>query len=102
MSKRILLALSTTAIVLASQSAFAFDYPGMQYEHDAKITMHQAQLLALKAYPGTIVEEKLKYKLGGSGLRYSFDIVGHHMTHDVAVDAKTGKILKNTRDTDGN
>lgn len=84
-----------------AQTAFAYDYPGMQLASKAKLTMRQAQAIAEKAYPGTIVEEKLKYALGGSGMRYSFDIVGHHITHEVAVDANTGKVLRNVRDTDG-
>ncbi|MHB1320534.1 MAG: PepSY domain-containing protein [Acidithiobacillus ferrivorans] len=36
----------------------------------------------------------------GSGLRYDFDIRHGHVTHDVWVDAKTGKILKNSLDRD--
>lgn len=83
------------------QNAYAFDWPGMQYESKVKLTMKEAQALAEKTYPGTIVEEKLKYALGGSGMRYSFDIVGHHITHEVAIDANTGKVLRNQRDTDG-
>ncbi|MGB3460852.1 MAG: PepSY domain-containing protein [Rhodanobacter lindaniclasticus] len=33
---------------------------------------------------------------GGGGLRYSFDITAANVTHEVGVDAKTGKVLENS------
>lgn len=37
-----------------------------------------------------------KDEAGDSGLRYSFDITSAEMTHEVGVDAKTGKALENS------
>lgn len=82
---------------LAALNAQAYD--GSQYAREAKITLEQARAIALKAYTGTIVEEKLEHKRGGSGLRYSFDVRAHHLTHELAVDAKTGKVLENSRES---
>jgi hypothetical protein len=39
--------------------------------------------------------EELEKEKGGSGLRYSFDIKNAGVTHEVGVDAKTGKLLEN-------
>jgi uncharacterized membrane protein YkoI len=62
----------------------------------AKIPMPQARETALKAYPGKIIKEELEQEKGGSGLRYSFDIANGKVTHEVGVDAKTGKLLENS------
>ncbi|MEO7068427.1 MAG: PepSY domain-containing protein [Rhodanobacter sp.] len=62
----------------------------------AKISMTNARSIALKAYPGKIVKEELEQESGGSGLRYSFDIKLAEATHEVGVDAKTGKVLENS------
>ena len=45
------------------------------------------------------VEQALEKKPGGSGLRYSFDVESHHITHEIAIDAKTGAVLENVRET---
>ncbi len=86
------------AASVASLNAQA--YSGSEYEKDAKISLQNARDIALKAYPGTVVDQELEHKLGGSGLRYSFDIRAHHVTHEVGVDAQTGAVLANTRDSD--
>jgi len=65
---------------------------------EARITMPQARAIALKVYPGKIVTEELEKEKGGSGLRYSFDIKSGKDTHEVGVDAKTGKVLENSLD----
>ena len=62
----------------------------------AKVSMPQAREIALKAYPGKIVKDELEQEKGGSGLRYSFDISDAKVTHEVGVDAKTGKVLENS------
>ncbi len=62
--------------------------------------MPQARQIALKAYPGKIIKEELKKEGGGSGLRYSFDITNTSGTHEVGVDAKTGKVLENSVESD--
>ena len=74
-------------------------YKGSQYAGEAKLTIEEARAVAVKAYPGTVVEEELEHKKGGSGLRFSFDIRANHVTHEVAVDAKTGAVLENSRES---
>lgn len=87
------------ASLAMSMTAQAATYKGSQYAGEAKLTIEEARALANKAYPGTIVEEELEHKRGGSGLRYSFDIRANHVTHEVAIDAKTGDVLENTRES---
>lgn len=61
----------------------------------AKISMEQARVIALKAHAGKITDEELEQEKGGSGLRYSFDIRKGKHTQEVGVDAKTSKVLEN-------
>lgn len=69
---------------------------GEKYAKDATVTLDQARTIALKAYSGDIVSQELEKEKGGSGLRYSFDIRNGKLTHEVGVDAKTGKLLENS------
>ena len=62
----------------------------------AKVSLLNARIIALKAHPGTITDEELENEGGGSGLRYSFDIKSGTKTYEVGVDAKTGNVLENT------
>ena len=73
----------------------ALAYSGQHLAKDAKITMAQAQTIALKARPGTVTDKELEREHGGSGLRYSFDIKNGTTTFEVGVDAKTGAVLEN-------
>ncbi len=91
-------AIAALGSLLFLAAAHAGTYKGSQYASEAKLTIEQARAVAVKAYPGTIVEEELEHKIGGSGLRYSFDIRANHVTHEVAVDAKTGDVLENSRE----
>jgi hypothetical protein len=70
-------------------------YTGEELAKDAKVTLPEARAIALKAFPGKITDEELEKEKGGSGLRYSFDIKNGGVTHEVGVDAKTGKLLEN-------
>ena len=70
-------------------------YKGEELASQAKFTLAQARVIALKAHPGTVTDEELEVEQGGSGLRYSFDIKDAKGTHEVGVDAKTGKVLEN-------
>src|SRR5215468_4907352 len=74
----------------------ALAYTGEELAKDAKVTLSEARVLALKAFPGKITDEELEKEKGGSGLRYSFDIKNRGVTHEVGVDAKTGKVLENS------
>ena len=62
---------------------------------EAKINSDAARAIALRAQPGTIKEWELEKEAGGSGLRYSFDIVNGGKTYEVGIDAADGKILEN-------
>lgn len=61
----------------------------------AKISMAQARAIALCVHAGRITDAELENEGGGSGLRYSFDIVSGGETSGVGVDAVTGGLLEN-------
>ena len=86
--------LGLTVIVLAVAGPAAA-YTGQRLASQAKITIEQARAIALKAHPGQITDEELEREGGGSGLRYSFDIKNGAVTHEVGVDARTGRVLEN-------
>ncbi|HET9147228.1 MAG TPA: PepSY domain-containing protein [Acetobacteraceae bacterium] len=88
--------LAATAIILGT-APLAFAYDGQALAGSAKISMDQAQSLAHKAQPGKIVGRELEKEKGGSGLRYSFDVkTSSGKTHEVGIDAETGKLLENS------
>jgi uncharacterized membrane protein YkoI len=62
----------------------------------ARVSLPQARAIALATTSGQIVDEELEHERGGSGLRYSFDIKNGPVTHEVGVDAKTGRVLENS------
>ncbi|TAM12986.1 MAG: peptidase M4 [Nevskiaceae bacterium] len=95
-SSRVLTAAIVIAVAAVSSGAFAESLDGHQYLKDAKITLSEARATALNVVPGKIVAEELEKESGGSGLRYSFDIKKDQITHEVGVDAETGKILENS------
>ena len=70
-------------------------YVGANLASKANITIAQARVIALKAHPGQITDQELENEGGGSGLRYSFDVKSGGKTHEVGVDAKTGRVLEN-------
>jgi uncharacterized membrane protein YkoI len=86
----------TVALGLAATALTAHAFTGERYAKDAKIGITEARTIALKAFPGKITDEELEIEKGGSGLRYSFDIQQGTITHEVGVDAKTGKVLENS------
>ena len=70
-----------------------------KYSKQAKITMQQAEAIALQKVPGTIIDRDLEKEKGR--LQYAFDIRdANGKLFDVEVDAKTGKILKAVEDTE--
>jgi uncharacterized membrane protein YkoI len=71
-------------------------FTGEALAKDAKISLAEARAIALKVFAGEIVAEELEKEKGGSGLRYSFDIKKGRVTHEVGVDAKTGRLLENS------
>lgn len=82
--------------LLAASSGSAFALEGGALAKEATLTLDQARAAALKAQPGTILDQELEHRNGGSGLRYSFDIKVGALTHEVGIDAKTGVALQNT------
>ena len=93
-SKNYVVALLLGLFLMAS-AANVFAYTGQQLAKEAKISLAQARVIALKAHPGKITDEELEQEKGGSGLRYSFDIRHGKVTQEVGVDAKTGNLLEN-------
>ena len=93
-TSRVVGLLGSTAIVLAAAGPAAA-YTGQKLAGKAKITIEQARAIAQKAHPGQITDEELEREGGGSGLRYSFDIRNGAVTHEVGVDATTGRVLEN-------
>ena len=87
--------LTLLCLILTVTSAHAFTYTGQKLAGKAKITIEQARAIALKAHPGKITDEELEREKGGSGLRYSFDILNGKVTQEVGVDAKNGELLEN-------
>lgn len=61
----------------------------------ATVTLTQAQATALAARAGEVKDHELEAEAGGSGLRYSFDILAGGKTYEVGVDARTGAVLEN-------
>jgi uncharacterized membrane protein YkoI len=82
--------------VLVGSARFVSAYTGEELAKYAKVNLPEARAIALKAFPGKITGEELEKEKGGSGLRYSFDIKKGGVTHEVGVDAKTGKLLENS------
>ncbi len=73
----------------------AHAYTGEELASGAKVSFKQARLIALKAHPGKITDEELEKETGGTGLRFSFDILKGKHTYEVGVDATTGAVLEN-------
>lgn len=89
---------SASTLMVAMLTPAAAETVGAQYAQKTKITMTAARDTALKARPGRITGQELEHENGGSGLRYSFDIVEHGTRYEVGVDAKTGAVLKNGKE----
>lgn len=86
--------------LLASFIIAAQAYTGEKLAKNAKIKLAEARAIALKAHPGKISDQELEKEKGGSGLRYSFDIVqvGKKGAQEVGVDAMTGELLENKQE----
>lgn len=88
--------LATSVIGSLTVSSFALE--GEALSKEATLTLDQARVAALKAQPGTVLDQELEHRKGGSGLRYSFDIKVGSATHEVGIDAKTGETLVNHKE----
>jgi uncharacterized membrane protein YkoI len=87
---------SCISVMMLGLIGTAAAYTGEKYESQAKIKLKRAEEIAVKAAPGEIKDRELEREKGGSGLRYSFDILSAGKLHEVGVDAKTGKVLENS------
>ena len=94
--RNVFIASISLSLLLAGAALTAQAASPANLKAQAKVSMTHARHIALKAYPGKIVKEELEQESGGSGLRYSFDIKSGKATHEVGVDAKTGKVLENS------
>ena len=88
----------TMISVVPSLVQGAVAYSGEKLAKTAKITMEQATDIALKARPGKITDKELEREKGGSGLRYTFNVLSKALTYEVGVDAQTGMVLENARE----
>ena len=93
-----LAAFATAIAVLPGLVGVAAAYTGEKLAKNAKFTMEQATAIATKARPGRITDKELEREKGGSGLRYSFDVLSQGVTYEVGVDAQTGAVLENARE----
>ncbi len=84
------------AIAGLSAAGAAFGYTGEKLASQAKLSIDQAQAIALKARPGKITDKELEKEKGG--LRYSFDVKAHGTVYEVGVDAMTGSVLENQKE----
>lgn len=93
--------LSVLILCASSIATTAQAYSGENLAKEAKISIQTARSIALKTYPGKIVNEELEHEAGGSGLRYTFDMKKKGQeAHEVAIDAVTGKVLADGADMD--
>ena len=83
----------TSLAILSATAASA--YTGQALEKSAKIDLAHATAIAIRARAGKITDKELEREAGGSGLRYSFDVVANKVTYEVGVDAQTGAVLEN-------
>ena len=86
------------AMVTPGLAGGAFAYTGEKLAQTAKVSMERATDIALQARPGKITDKELEREKGGSGLRYSFDVLSKGMTYEVGIDARTGAVLENARE----
>src|SRR6267142_5804181 len=52
---------------LAGGATIASAYSGEELAKTAKVTLHEARAIALKARPGTVTDQELEKEKGGSG-----------------------------------
>lgn len=87
--------LPLTLITLIAAPVSAAALKGAALMPMAKVSLAAARHTALAARAGTIKDQELERENGGSGLRYSFDILSGGKVYEVGVDARTGKLLEN-------
>ena len=87
-----------TLCLIGSQTITVSAYTGEKLAKNAKVKIEQATAFALKERPGKITDKELEREKGGSGLRYSFDILSKGTKYEVGIDAQTGVVLENSKE----
>jgi len=98
MKKNLMISATVSSLLVGSTvsaSTSPTNYSGHELANQAKITIERARDMALSARAGRIADQELEKEEGGSGLRYSFDVVSDGKTFEVGIDAITGKVLEN-------
>ena len=96
MKSEIFAAVAVLLVITTSPTAAnPTTFKGATLAKQARVTLATARAAALKARAGRVTDEELERERGGSGLRYSFDILSQGKSYEVGVDAMTGKILEN-------
>jgi uncharacterized membrane protein YkoI len=89
---------AVVCVVLLGLSTTSFAFTGEKYASSAKVKLDQARAIALRARPGKITDQELEREKGGSGLRYSFDVLSKGVTYEVGVDAQSSAVLENAKE----
>jgi hypothetical protein len=90
-----LAALASALAILVTSAALA--YKGeKEYGKFVKVSLANARAAAQRVFAGKVTEFELEKIAGGSGLRYSFMIASGAVTHEVGIDAISGKVLENS------
>lgn len=100
MKNRLTTLAMATLVAVSMGSALAMSATHHQLQSQAKISMSQARSKATAVVHGKIMTQELETEVGGSGLRYTFDIKTASGTHEVGIDAKTGAVIENSIDHD--
>jgi uncharacterized membrane protein YkoI len=86
--------LINAALLLCTIAMSAFAYKGENLAKNAKITLEQARSIAVKKYPGTVIEEELRKGESCNRLSYSFRIQDRSTVQRVCIDAQSGDVLR--------
>ena len=92
--KKMTCGLAVAGVALAVSSS-AFAYKGQEMAKNAKISLNQAQAIAVNTRQGTIESQMLGHRKDAKGLDYSFVINSGGKMYDVAIDANTGDVAVN-------
>jgi uncharacterized membrane protein YkoI len=85
---------AVAGIALAFSSG-AFAYDGEELAKDAKITLNQAEAIALFERRGTLKSQELEHRKDVGKLAYTFTVDSAGKMFDVAVDAMSGDVIMN-------
>jgi uncharacterized membrane protein YkoI len=99
LSRHLVLTITMLLVFSYAVISHAAESVSSKLASEAKITMADARAKALTVFPGKIINSELEHEHGGSGLRYSFDIQKGRQWREVGIDAKTGRILENSKES---